>query len=326
MGRVYSLLQSYLEPIPSAWGTRVGIIAHAIMLYGFSSDLMWHEIYPLRETYFIPPHILIYCGITLLLSAFAFLKLKRYRVSLWVFVAYPLLSLFDEFWHRTYGIELASSPLAFWSPAHWSVTLVTWYMLFLLYRIGAETEPVINLFLRAVVFFVLPVRLLMYLAIPIAPYSYLESMHSPLNHLVTVAVILFMCTLHHLFRQNDMLLVGVLSLATVSGPYISLFMPQSQEFSHTTLVRVLMVTLMITLMAFTRSRAFYILCAVVTGLSLLIVPLLDGVVFGLMMYIYIAVTAGFFGSLYYDTEKYILSIVPAHALGRLREWTGATNG
>ncbi len=321
MTRCVTLLQS----IDSAWGVRSAIIAHAIMLYGFSVDLMWHGIYPLREFYFIPPHVVIYIGITLLLASFAFLRLRGAHVSLWVFVAYPLLSVFDEFWHRTYGIELATSPLAFWSPAHWSVIVLTWYMMFLVYRTGVETVPVIKLFLSTLIFFVLPVRLLMYLAVPLAPYSYIDTLHSSLNHLVTVTIVLFMCSLHYLIRRNEILLVGVLSLAVLSGPYLSFFMPYSEEFGHTSLVRVLFLILMIMLVTLSQSRALYMCVSVLTGATLFIVPILAGYSPSTPMLVFILGSSALWGALYYDTEKYILSLVPARALSRLNEWMGDSN-
>jgi hypothetical protein len=314
-----------LRSLDAAWGVRGAIIAHAIMFYGFSTDLMWHAIHPLREFYFIPPHIIIYIGITLLLASLAFLRLKGCSISLWVFVAYPLLSVFDEFWHRTYGIELATSPLAFWSPAHWSVIVLTWYMMFSVYKTGAEKVPIIILFLKSLVFFVLPVRLLMYLAIPLAPYSYIDTLQNPLNHLVTVTIVLFICSLHYYLQENNILLVGMLSLFALSGPYLSFFMPYSQEYGHASLVRLLFLTVMICLVSIEKSRMLYMFFGALTGILMLTVPFLSGATLSVYVYVFIIGSSTLWAALYYDTEKYILSLVPSRALGRLHAWMSVSN-
>ncbi len=312
------------EKINPAWGVGAALVAHAILVYGIAADLKWHKIYPLREFYFIDPHIIVYAGITVLLAGLAFLRLKGNRVSLWVFVVYPLLSVFDEVWHRTFGIELATSPLAFWSPAHWSFSVVTWYVLFVVYRLRIETIPIINLLLEATLFFILPVRLLMYLAIPLAPYTHIAYLDTSLSHSISILIILFMCSLHYCIQRNDILLISVLSLATVSGPFTILFMDPSDVLSHSTAVRVLMIAVFIALVSLRRSRVLYVVLAVATTFPA--VAVITGNPPALSSVLFLGLSSALFGSIYYDTERILLSIVSPQLRGRLQSWLSTTNG
>jgi hypothetical protein len=102
-------------------------------------------------------------------------------------------------------------------------------------------------------------------------------------------------------------------------------MPYSEEFGHTSLVRVLFLILMIMLVTLSQSRALYMFVSVLTGATLFIVPILAGYSPSTPMLVFILGSSALWGALYYDTEKYILSLVPARALSRLNEWMGDSN-
>ncbi|MFM2414462.1 MAG: hypothetical protein RI911_155, partial [Candidatus Parcubacteria bacterium] len=112
---------------------RYALVSVLVIQAGLSFDVLWHRAYELRDHYFILPHIIIYIGISGLIAAACALRIKGVRIPLWVFVIFPLLSVFDELWHRVFGIELSTSPLMYWSPAHWSFMVAVWYVLFQIY-------------------------------------------------------------------------------------------------------------------------------------------------------------------------------------------------
>ena len=317
---MYTSIASVLGRIPPAWGVRCALIAYTIIIYGIAADLKWHRMFPLREFYFIPPHIIIYAGITILLIALSFLRWRRYEISLWAFVAYPLLSVFDEFWHRTFGIELATSPLAFWSPAHWSFSVVTWYILFLLYRLDIEPVRILKTFIEATIFMIIPVRLLMYVAVPVAPYTHIEYLSTWLNHCVTILPILVMSSIHFILKRDDVLLISVLILSAVSGPYVRLFFDPDHYLSHSTLVKVLLFIVLILLVTCRKSRALYIVLAMIVGLSVYIVDVFSGDYMNMPRILFTVLSSALCGSLYYDTERYCMHLVTPTQRGRLATW------
>lgn len=97
----------------------------AIMLFaavaGGLWDSWWHSAIG-RESFWIPPHLLIYASTVLavLFGLYGWFKTKakvwhRLMIALvFVIAAGP----FDEFWHRIFSIESIASPLIVWSPPH----------------------------------------------------------------------------------------------------------------------------------------------------------------------------------------------------------------
>jgi len=84
-------------------------------------DAWWHGALG-RETFFSPPHILLYLSVVVAISCGVYGWYKT-RERLWrrlaiLLALVPISAPFDELWHRAFGIENLSSPLIVWSPPH----------------------------------------------------------------------------------------------------------------------------------------------------------------------------------------------------------------
>lgn len=84
-------------------------------------DGWWHVAVG-RDTFWEPPHLLLYGSImiTLLSSIYAW---RKFRIIIWRRLAIatfivPLSAPFDEAWHRWFGVENLNSVLIIWSPPH----------------------------------------------------------------------------------------------------------------------------------------------------------------------------------------------------------------
>jgi len=106
---------------------RLAAAATLVTLAGLYFDGWWHGTFG-RHSFWILPHRVIYVGVGLTAGvvllrwfldrpagrAFA----RGYRV-LGVAVGLTVLAApFDDLWHRTFGVELPTSVLSFWSPPH----------------------------------------------------------------------------------------------------------------------------------------------------------------------------------------------------------------
>lgn len=106
---------------------RLAAAATLVTLTGLYFDGWWHGAFG-RHSFWILPHQVIYSGVVLtagvvLLRWFLDRQVGRafargYRV-LGVAVGLTVLAApFDDLWHRTFGAELPTSVLSFWSPPH----------------------------------------------------------------------------------------------------------------------------------------------------------------------------------------------------------------
>jgi hypothetical protein len=277
-----------------------------VIATGLAWDMQWHSAFPTREYYFIPPHVAIYAGIAGMLCACFMYRLYGFRMPIKVFLLYPLLSLFDEFWHRTYGIELATSPMMFWSPAHWSFTVVTWYILYQIYKTKSESNEYITLLMRTLLFYFLPIRLLAYILIPLAPFSQYAYLHTVFNIVIPILLTLFSCTAYALVQQKDILLPGTLLLgASFSGPFRFFFAPSDGIFNVLGAYRPLFLLVFLICVTDARSRWTYMLLAyAVVFLSVCIGYLQHTLVWHAVLYwmILAPITA----SIYFDLEQRLI--------------------
>ena len=106
---------------------RLAVGASLLLLVGLYFDGWWHGAFG-RHSFWIPPHVVIYTGVGVMTAALlarwwrdggegrafpAGYRVLGVAIAL-TFAAAP----FDELWHRTFGEELATSPLVIWSPPH----------------------------------------------------------------------------------------------------------------------------------------------------------------------------------------------------------------
>ncbi len=84
-------------------------------------DAWWHGALG-RESFWSPPHILLYSAIITAVSLGLY-GWRKFKDAVWRNFAIALLLIpatapIDDIWHRTFGIETVASPLIVWSPPH----------------------------------------------------------------------------------------------------------------------------------------------------------------------------------------------------------------
>ena len=84
-------------------------------------DTWWHVAVG-RDSFWIPPHLVLYCSVILSLAGSAYVWI-RVGERFWQKLTLALLLIpasapFDEIWHRIFGAENLNSPLVIWSPPH----------------------------------------------------------------------------------------------------------------------------------------------------------------------------------------------------------------
>jgi hypothetical protein len=118
------------RPLSAALFDRGGPVIAGLVLAGFLRlagvywDIAWH-IDLTRDTFFSPPHLLIYSGVLLTLTIVVYPVVRAWLqgAPLTLPVGWRLLGLgaatiilaapFDELWHRLYGVDVT-----IWSPPH----------------------------------------------------------------------------------------------------------------------------------------------------------------------------------------------------------------
>ncbi|MEK7532753.1 MAG: hypothetical protein AAB579_04120 [Patescibacteria group bacterium] len=99
------------------------VFLYVLMVVGLFWDDWWH-VFMGRDSFFIPPHDLLYLSL-LGVGAIALVLYKKHpalrprlRWMIGGLVITLLAGPFDEWWHDRYGIEDLSSPFIVWSPPH----------------------------------------------------------------------------------------------------------------------------------------------------------------------------------------------------------------
>jgi len=89
-------------------------------------DVWWHGSVG-RNTFFEPPHLLLYSSVVLAIAfgVYGYIKTKN---KLWkrlaiLLLIIPISAPFDELWHRVFGVEDISTIWAVWSPPHVAIVL-----------------------------------------------------------------------------------------------------------------------------------------------------------------------------------------------------------
>lgn len=106
--------------------------------FGMSAGLLWDSWWHVaigRDQFWIPPHILLYVclAIILVVSFIAWQKTKiiEFRNLFFITCLFPITGVLDQFWHSIFGVENLVSPIVVWSPPHLmilaSLIAVTFY-------------------------------------------------------------------------------------------------------------------------------------------------------------------------------------------------------
>jgi len=164
-------------------------------------DSWWHVVVG-RDTFFIPPHDLIYISLVVgFLAVIAeivsqrkpFKKIDKrllvlFLTQILIFVAAPL----DEVWHRIFGEEPITSVLIFWSPPHLILFLsviVGGLALFLYLIERFKNSYVLHLFTATSVFTI--AQFMIGPLIPIALHHVLGFYGALIIVLITVSLLIF---------------------------------------------------------------------------------------------------------------------------------------
>lgn len=147
-----------------------GLLFLAIL--GGNWDVWWHGAIG-RDTFWEPPHMLLYGGIVLsiVLSFLAWLQ-SRDRLagalSLALLFA-PLAAPFDNLWHVLYGVEPVNSAWIIWSPPHVQLVLaLAGGLLIALWLLREDGDPLSRALFSALCFGAL-LSLAHFLMLPLEP-------------------------------------------------------------------------------------------------------------------------------------------------------------
>ena len=233
VNKILQALNKYLSPyIDSRVVYRLGLFLFSVITLGVGWDMRWHGVYPVREHYFIVPHVTIYVGIVLILICFFLLRVKGHRIPLTVFFWFPALSVFDTFIHTLFGEELPSSPMMFWSPGHWGFGVVILYTLYILYKTHIEDNKYVVTYIKALLFLG-PIKLLLYLLIPLSLFSSFNDLHSIFSICIAPLTLLIFITCFKLVGDMSILLPAILLVSMYQLGTNSFFGPASNIIYNT---------------------------------------------------------------------------------------------
>src|SRR5260221_1573919 len=106
-------------------------------------DGWWHLAIG-RDSFFIPPHLLLYSsvGLAVLIGFYGWLKYKQkiWRDTALTLLLIPAIAPIDQLWHSIFGIENFSSPLVIWSPPHLVGILVVIFVYIKLLKIISQEK------------------------------------------------------------------------------------------------------------------------------------------------------------------------------------------
>lgn len=210
-------IQFFLDRLLSTHVLRFGLLFYFIYAFGAVADMRWHTVNVLRDHYFILPHILMYLGVIGIMSSFLLLYLKKEKISLWVFLVFPFMSFFDEFWHNFYGVELATSPMMFWSPAHWGFGIAMICVLMQFLKSNIEDNIQIKTFLQAALLGWI-FGFARFLLVPLFPFSFYENLHTNFNILSVIFLYLFLISLLKILGNKAVILPMLFALTIVQAP------------------------------------------------------------------------------------------------------------
>src|SRR3989344_4396062 len=151
-------------------GRVLAILLFVAVLAG-TWDAWWHGAIG-RDSFWEPPHILLYSSILLavILGIYGYLqtKEKRWRTLALVLVLIPVSGPFDELWHRMFGVEDLSSPFIVWSPPHMAIIFSIMASMILLLPILRKDSRDMQVLLGSMIFAAL-LNLILFLFAPLQP-------------------------------------------------------------------------------------------------------------------------------------------------------------
>lgn len=297
---------SFFRKINSSFFYRLSFLGILLFNLGTMYDMRWHHTNPIRDHYFIIPHIIIYFSVFVILAGFLLLKLKGYRVPLLIFALFPFMSIFDDLWHRFFGIELATSPMMFWSPAHWSFGLVMLYIVYSLIKTSAENNRTV-IFLIKTIFFVNVCRFIYYLLIPLSPYSIYPDLHSIFNITVPLLFVFIPITLYKIISNQKMFIAGLFLLGSTPTNEWNFFARYDYVFAtDKTLLFILLFTFLFVVSTNLKMYSYLGLSTIVTSFFFLLAFLMN-IELNIDMVFFSFVISIAFIIIYYITEEIFLN-------------------
>ena len=163
-------VRGYLADTTFVWRSICASLV--VAAFGGAWDIWWHRFVG-RDTFFEPPHIMLYSGITIAV-AIGFFAWRIHGTRTWRKIAFALLGIpllvapFDEMWHRIFGIEDLTSVWIIWSPPHVALVLAIAWALILLVPFVRRDESDARWFFGSMLFAIV-LFLGAFLTIPFAP-------------------------------------------------------------------------------------------------------------------------------------------------------------
>lgn len=130
-----------MKPTIAAYLVRTITVAMAIVVLAGAWDVWWHEAVG-RDTFFIPPHILLQAGVlvALTLAVYGWYRLRApaWRWLVIFLAAIPASAPFDNLWHALFGKETLNQLSVVWSPPHLAPILASAASFIILLRLLRE--------------------------------------------------------------------------------------------------------------------------------------------------------------------------------------------
>lgn len=135
-------------------------------------DVWWHVGIG-RDTFWEPPHILLYGAVWLAIIAGVIgWRMHGDRIWKrlgWTLAIVPLLAPFDELWHRMFGVENLMTPFIIWAPPHVLLILSLFIALFLVVPLVRKDPDRDLRRLQLLAIYAAALQLMIILAIPFNP-------------------------------------------------------------------------------------------------------------------------------------------------------------
>jgi hypothetical protein len=293
-------------------------MCYVVILFGLGGDFSWHMFY-WGESFHILPHYLMWLGGSGFTICLLILKLKRYPISTFAILIYPLFVIMGELWGNSIGAYLHENSGTFWTPPRFCLGLTMMYMLYSLYKTNIEKNAQVVTYLKTLIFFVLPIRWIHYMLIPLAIFSIHTELHTPFSLMLSVLVVLLVCTMYQAVNDDHVLLPGILMFAAVRGPFLQFFVDIRNVYTATNALFFIYFCVFLVLVSKRITRLHYALLACVVVTHVFTLQWAAYGAFDAPMYLLWVAGAALFASLYKDAERLVLPYMQRtiHALARL---------
>lgn len=212
----------FLKSVSSLTLVRLALFFHILVSFGLGSDFAWHMRY-WGEDLFKVAHLVMWASMALMVLTMLVLKIRKYPIPWHLFVLFPLwvfLYIYtDEFLDEHFDINSGT----FWTPFRLTWGPMVLYHLYWLHKIAVETNEYILMYMRTLLYFVLPLRYLYFVFTPFAMFSIHTELHGLFSPLASLIVPFGALVVYKIQRYENIVLPGVILLASLREPYTQYF-------------------------------------------------------------------------------------------------------